>query len=172
VVARLGLEDPGLADELGEIHGELVREHVAMPDHHPGLLARLARHRRLALCSNFSHSPTALRILAERGLAEHLDPVVISDEVDSRKPARPIFEAVLERLGLPPEQAHRVLHVGDRLDADVAGAAAVGMRTAWITRSVRDRDAAFAAYDGPPPDLELRDLGELEQALEAPAAPR
>ena len=89
--------------------------------------------------------------------------IVISEEVDVRKPARGIFDALSGRLGIAPE---RILHVGDQLVADVAGAAAVGMRTAWITRGVRDRDAALAAFDGPSPDLEIRDLAELERLLE------
>ena len=67
-----------------------------------------------------------------------------------RKPRREIFEAVLARLGVAPEQA---LHVGDSLRADVVGAAGLGMRTAWLTRRVRDPRAALEAYDGPAPDF-------------------
>lgn len=163
LVAGLGLDDLSLAAELGELHVELIRTHTTMPGHHAELLSRLAERFRLALCSNFTHSPTALRILEERELRPSFDVVVISDAVDSRKPARPIFEAVIERIGV---DAGRILHVGDRLGADVGGASALGMRTGWITRCVRDRDAALARYDGPAPDLELADLAELESLLD------
>jgi len=162
VVAALGLEDPGLAAELGQLHMDLIRSHTAMPAHHGEVVERLARRFRLALCSNFTHSPTAVRILEERGLRARFEVIVISDAVDSRKPARPIFDAVRERIGVEPSA---ILHVGDRLRADVAGAAARGMRTAWITRCVRDRAEALARYDGPAPDLEVADLAELEPLL-------
>ena len=43
-----------------------------------------------------------------------------------------------------------LLHVGDNLVADIEGAATLGMRTVWLTRKVKDPDAALAAYEGPP----------------------
>jgi HAD superfamily hydrolase (TIGR01509 family) len=162
VVERLGIEDDAMARELGELHVGMIRSHTTMPSHHPELLRRLRKRFRIALCSNFTHSPTALRILDERGLRESFDTLVISDEVDIRKPHRGIFDAVAQRSGVA---AARILHVGDRLGADVAGAAAVGMRTAWITRSVPDPDGALADFTGPAPDLELADLAELEHRL-------
>lgn len=162
VVAQLGLDDVALAAELGEMHVDMLRALTTMPAHHGAVLRRLAERFPLALCSNFTHAPTALRILEECGLFSCFDVIVISDAVDSRKPARPIFDAVTERLGVAPD---RVLHVGDRLEADVGGAAALGMRTAWITRCVRDRERALARYDGASPDLEIADLAELEAHL-------
>ena len=59
-----------------------------------------------------------------------------------------------------------MLHVGDSLDADVAGAAPLGMATAWLTRRVRDPEAALREYAGPKPDHVIADLGELEQLLD------
>ena len=50
-----------------------------------------------------------------------------SDEVGHYKPAPQIFEAALEALGAEPGGA---MHVGDLRRTDVAGAAALGMRTA------------------------------------------
>jgi HAD superfamily hydrolase (TIGR01450 family) len=45
------------------------------------------------------------------------------------KPGRPLFEMALERLECQPGEAAMV---GDSAAADIAGAAAVGMRTVWI----------------------------------------
>jgi HAD superfamily hydrolase (TIGR01509 family) len=139
-----------------------VREQVRVPVHHAPLLAELASVRAIGLCSNFSHSQTALGILEEAGLARHLGAVAISDAVGLRKPRPEIFEAVLARLGVAPEQA---LHVGDSLRADVVGAAGLGMRTAWLTRRVKDPRAALEAYAGPAPDFTIRDLAELPALL-------
>lgn len=161
---QLGVDDPELPQLLTSVHMGLFRGQVRVPAHHERLLAELASSRAIGLCSNFSHSQTALRILEESGLATHLGAVVISDAVGLRKPRREIFEAVLGRLGVAPEQA---LHVGDSLRADVVGAAGLGMRTAWITRRVRDPGAALEAHAGPTPDFVVRDLGELPGLLDA-----
>ena len=64
----------------------------------------------------------------------------------------------LAKLGAAPAE---VLHVGDRLDADVRGAAEVGMATAWITRRVKHVDTALERYDGPAPTYTISDLEEL-----------
>jgi putative hydrolase of the HAD superfamily len=82
---------------------------------------------RLALVSNTSTPGRILRpLLAEQGLAQRVDAIVLSCEVGKRKPHPAIFERALEELGVPPERA---LHVGDRLDADVLGASRLGMTT-------------------------------------------
>ena len=161
---RLGVADPDLPGLLTAVHMGLLREQVRVPAHHAPLLAELASVRSIGLCSNFSHSQTALGILEEAGLARHLTAVVISDAVGLRKPRSEIFDAVLGRLGVAPEQA---LHVGDSLRADVVGAAGLGMKTAWLTRRVKDPRAALEAYDGPAPDFTIRDLAELPDLLGA-----
>ena len=101
-------------------------------------------------------------MLEQAGLLEHFDPVVISEDVGIRKPRAEIFQAVLAGVGVAPAQ---VLHVGDSLDADVSGAAPLGMATAWLTRRVRDPEAALREYEGPKPDHVIGDLAELEPLL-------
>jgi FMN phosphatase YigB (HAD superfamily) len=159
---RLGVTGPDLPALLTNVHMGIFREQVSVPSHHAALLADLASGHAIGLCSNFSHSETALRILEESGLARHLAAIAISDAVGLRKPRREIFEAVLEGLGVPPQQA---LHVGDSLRADVEGAAALGMRTAWLTRRVKDPRASLEAYGGPAPDHTIGDLEELRDLL-------
>jgi HAD superfamily hydrolase (TIGR01549 family) len=61
-----------------------------------------------------------------------VDAVVLSSEVGKRKPHPAIFRRALDELSAEQE---RTVFVGDRLDADVRGAAALGMRTvqaAWF----------------------------------------
>ena len=38
---------------------------------------------------------------------------------------------------------HEVLHVGDSLKADVAGAADLGIPTVWITRRIKEPEKAL-----------------------------
>ena len=162
LVHRLGVDDPALPSVLTELHMGAIRSLARTPAHHGAVLDLLRARFRLGLCSNFSHSPAALAILDAGGLRARFDAIVISHDLGLRKPRREIFAAVLGALGAEP---HEVVHVGDNLDADVAGAAALGMRTAWITRCVADPDAALARHAGPLPTWTIRDLAELDSLL-------
>jgi putative hydrolase of the HAD superfamily len=129
--------------------------------HHADVLAALrARGVALAVCSNFSHSQTALAVLEAAGLRWHFDAILVSDAVGWRKPRPEIFRATLGALGAAPAET---LHVGDSLSADVAGAAALGMRTAWLTRRVPEPEAALAKHEGPRPDHVVADLAQIAE---------
>jgi putative hydrolase of the HAD superfamily len=67
-----------------------------------------------------------LRDLEEMGLLPRLDAIVFSSDVGVRKPRPEIFHRALDELAVEPE---RSVFVGDRLDADVKGAAELGMTT-------------------------------------------
>jgi len=160
VLERLGVAEPGLPLRLTEIHMGVLHAAVSVPAHHEALLAQLRSRVALGLCSNFTHSGTAHRVLEEAGLQGHLDAVVVSDAVGWRKPRPEIFEAVLAELGVARDE---VLHVGDNLRADVGGAGALGLRTAWVTRRVRDPEQRLEQHEGAAPDFVVRDLTELAE---------
>ena len=75
------------------------------------------------------------------------------------KPDRSIFDAACERLGCAPAE---VLHVGDDPHADVIGAHAAGLRSAWINRK-----GASWSHTGAAPHAVCTDLHELVAWLEA-----
>ncbi len=159
LAARLECRDVlSAAKSMTEIHMGILHAAVTIPSHHEAVLASLAVDYSLALCSNFSHAPTARKILRESGFDDHIKTIVISDEVGIRKPRPEIFDAVRDSFGFA---AHEILHVGDKLRADVAGAAGIGMRTVWLTRCVRDPEASLAKFDGPRPDFAIEDLMDL-----------
>lgn len=162
VLAGLGVEAGGLSTRLTQLHMELLRSQVRAVAHHAELLAQLRARVRLAVCSNFTHSQTALAVLEDAGLRWHFDAVVVSDAVGFRKPRPEIFRAVLGALDLAPEE---VLHVGDNLAADVAGAAALGLRTAWVTRRVPKAAEALARHKGVQPDHVVADLAEIAEIV-------
>lgn len=93
----------------------------------------------------------------ELGIGKYFDARVFSDEVRVRKPDRRIFERALDRLGLRPEE---VVHVGDDVDADVAGAKALGMRAIWFNTGFWPGAHTNRA------DEEIHDHKELLEALE------
>lgn len=79
------------------------------------------------------------------------------------KPQPGIFLAALDRLGV---SGASVLVVGDRLDTDVAGAAAAELDSALVLSGATDREAAEAALarapeDGTRPTAVADDLGTL-----------
>jgi len=162
VAERLGIADESLPVAWTDLHMGMIESKVRVPDHHGRVLDALAERVPLALCSNFTHSPTAVGILDQSQLGDRLGVVVISDRVGWRKPYEPIFRALLAALGTKPEET---LHVGDNLRADVGGAAALGMQTAWITRVFDDPDEIAARYDGPPPDHVVSDLSDLVRVI-------
>ena len=167
LLERLDLAVPELAERLTQIHMATIQALVAVPDHHAPLLRALSGQVRVGLCSNFTHAATALDVVESAGFREYFDAVVISDSVGWRKPRKEIFQAVLEALDVAPEE---VLHVGDSLRADIAGAASLGMRTAWITRRVREPEAQLRDHVGPPPDHQVADLAELLEIVDGPGS--
>ncbi|MBK7951719.1 MAG: HAD family hydrolase [Deltaproteobacteria bacterium] len=159
LAARLGCADPdAVAAGLTRVHMGALRDAVSVPDHHEPVLIALARGYRLGLCSNFSDAGTARAVLGDAGFVPHLRSIVISEEVGIRKPRPEIFEAAAAGLDLEPRE---ILHVGDSLSADVAGASAFGMKTVWLTRRIREPEAELARHRGPRPDFALDDLRDL-----------
>jgi putative hydrolase of the HAD superfamily len=166
LVERLGLDEVGLASTLTDTHMGMIKDQIQIPDHHLKTLQNLGRRVSLGLCSNFSHAAMLLGVLNESGLGAPLDSLLISESFGMRKPRPEIFDAVLDELGV---EAAATLHVGDNLLADISGAAALGIRTAWITRRVTDPERALRDYDGPAPDFIIEDLSEIEALLDGEA---
>lgn len=154
----LSLCDDALVESWRSEHLGRLRAQVRAVSHHPELLRVLRARVPIGLCSNFTDTETALGVLDDASLAGCFDALAISETVGWRKPRREIFDALTGGLGVAPRE---VLHVGDNLDADIAGAAGIGMRTVWVTRRVADPSAAFLRYRGPRPDFTIGDLSEL-----------
>lgn len=77
------------------------------------------------------------------------------------KPARPLLDAALNRIG-----AQRPLVVGDRLDTDIAGARAAGLDSLLVLSGVADAVALLAAPPEQRPDHLGADLRVLRGSLE------
>jgi putative hydrolase of the HAD superfamily len=82
--------------------------------------------------------------LARSGLLDRLDVVVFSTDLGVRKPDARLFRRALDELDVAPEDA---LFVGDRLEHDVRGAAAVGMKTMQALWFHVDADADGSEAD-------------------------
>lgn len=147
---HVGIEDEALAAHLNRIYLRRRFEDIELyPDVAPALDA-LAPHYSLGLLSNGNSYPERC------GLGGRFSFAIFSQDVGFEKPDRRIFEIACSRAGCSPDE---LLHVGDSLETDVAGANGVGARSVWLNRKGKPHDGDVA------PDLEIRSLREIPAAL-------
>src|SRR5207245_4521496 len=118
------------------------------------ILERLRRRYRLGIVSNFTGNLQPC--LEELDLARLF--VVVSDStvVGWSKPDARIFAHTLAALQVP---AQRAWMVGDNFEADIRGAANLGMQTCWLAPAER------VAPDGPAPTARIQSLPDVERVL-------
>jgi putative hydrolase of the HAD superfamily len=157
------LEDHGLHEtEAGMLASKLWLfqgcEHLVQP--YEGcleLVRALAGVHTLGVITNGPIHPQTIKFEALR-MVEHFHPelFVTSEHAGCFKPDEAIFRYALERAGVEP---HEAVHVGDSLEADVAGAQGAGMRAVWFNAKGQQ------AEDGVVPDATVTSYGELAGAL-------
>lgn len=157
---RLGLDldssSPIVAGATMAFAEEFMR-HVTLDEQAVAVLEKLHEKYKLGLVSNFA-IPECVRMLLDNfGLTRFFDVVIISGEVNRRKPSSEIFEMALHGLGV---DAARTIFIGDMLDLDVVGPKTVGMKTVLIKRKPADENP-----EDPKPDATITHLSELLVAL-------
>lgn len=145
-----------LGEELAHVYLQERRSRYRLYDDVPAALDRLSRDYRLVMVTN-GMSDLQREKVAAVGLAKWFDRIVVSGEIRSWKPDSRIFRHALELAEVPCEEA---LMIGDNLERDVAGAGAVGIRTAWIRRYEH-----LTPIAGIEPHLTVADLPALAHAL-------
>jgi 2-haloalkanoic acid dehalogenase type II len=96
----------------------------------------------LGIVSNIDDDQLA-HLLEIAAIGAYFDSILSSEQAQSCKPDRSIFEAALQRAGCAPQEA---LFVGDTIAQDIAGANRVGMRSVLL----------WHREDRHPPDTEPR----------------
>jgi putative hydrolase of the HAD superfamily len=150
---RLHGDDPALAEAAFEVFFEARHQVTLYDDVLPGL-ERLAARYRLVAVSNGNAE------LARVGLGRWFSGSVSARLHGVAKPDPSIFLAACDAAGASPRQ---VLHLGDDLDADIAGALAAGLHAGWICRP----DGAHASADPHAGAHRFADLLEVAAALGA-----
>lgn len=84
---------------------------------------------KLGLISNAIDAEALRLFLKRESFDRYFSSVIISADVNMKKPAREIFEMSLDQLELEPEKA---VYIGDRYEADVLGPRSVGMSAVYI----------------------------------------
>ena len=98
------------------------------------------------------------------GLAELLEFIVTSAEVGYRKPHPRAFKAALAHW--PDIRPDEIAMVGDRLDADIAGAKRAGLFAVWMRHQpAKGEDRQERPWGPDAPDAVIRRLGDLPKTL-------
>jgi HAD superfamily hydrolase (TIGR01549 family) len=130
-------------------------------DCHPTLETLRRQGYRLGLISNAGDDKDVQILIDKAGVRGYFEVILTSAAQGIRKPNPRIFQAALERLGLPPQQA---VMVGDTLGADILGAHNAGLYSIWITRRA-DTPANRAHAQTIRPHAAIASLAELPALL-------
>jgi 2-haloacid dehalogenase len=149
---RIRLPD-GQVERLAGLYDNLQ----PFPDAAPALRALAGRGYQLAVLSNGT-SAMIDNCLGNSGLGEYFGLRISVDEVRVFKPSPVVYGHAAGRLSVPVGQVRLVTCNA----FDCVGAAAVGMRTAWVNRLAAPFDTI-----GQPPDLTVPALDQLPAALAA-----
>jgi putative hydrolase of the HAD superfamily len=133
--------------------------YVSLDEDAPDVLSKLHGKYKLGLVSNFGIPECGRALLDIFGLSKFFDFIVISGEVNQRKPSPRIFKNALQTLGV---DASKAVFVGDMLDLDIMGPKSVGMKTVLIERKPIKEDTDIK------PDKTIKRLTELLTILENP----
>ncbi len=169
IVQTLSMLDEGLPGRIGPDGIERLWEVIdaslddSPPTLMPGALEAVQELSRkpvkLGIISNTGNSSGKAygRMLKAMGIDGFFDVVSLSNDLAMAKPCPQIFRHTLDGLGVKPG---RSLHVGDNPAADVAGAAAVGMKTAWLVGPNRSNLTVQ-------PDYFAVDISEIPSIVDA-----
>ena len=142
----IGWPDEALASKLNSFYLKHRFEDIEpYPDVIPSLDI-LGQNYTLGLLSNGNGYPE------QCGLPDRFAFVVFSQDVGVDKPDSKIFFTTCEKAGCKPEE---LMHVGDSLESDVAGANGVGAVSVWLNRNNEKNDTGIV------PDYEICSFSEI-----------
>ena len=121
------------------------------------VLRKLHQKYKLGLVSNFGIPECGRSLLGKFGLKGFFDVVVISGEINRRKPSPEIFKRALRALDV---SASKAVFVGDMIDLDIKGPKSIGIKAVLIERRPMKTNADVK------PDFVIKNLPELFDVLE------
>lgn len=180
VLQRIGYDfdvSNPMAVEGTRIFAHKFMQHVYLDDEALGVLEKLRGKYRLGLVSNFAIPECVWTLLDKFGLTEFFDVILISGEINKRKPSPEVFKKALKILNV---DASRAVFVGDSPSVDINGAKNAGIRAILIKKQVTKRIAdlnpnrimsilrgvLLKRADNAPPDIIVKSLRDLLVSLE------
>jgi putative hydrolase of the HAD superfamily len=150
---EFGLEDKELAKEMGEkyVQWSPYKKHLF-----PGtyaLLDYLKSKYRLHIITNGFSEVQSIK-LRESKLEDYFEHIIISENTPVKKPHPKIFRYALHLAGAEPAES---MMIGDDLEVDIKGAAAIGMDQIWTNFT--------GAKSNFTPTFEVHSLMEIKDIL-------
>jgi putative hydrolase of the HAD superfamily len=150
-IAAIGSDNHELAAHLNSVYLKHRFENIELyPDVLPMLDSIAGRHV-LGLVSNGNSHPDRC------GLRGRFSFVILAQNVGVEKPDPAIFQAACREADCSAEE---LMHIGDSLDTDVAGARRAGALSVWLNRDRKPNHTDIR------PDYEIQSLTELENFLD------
>lgn len=151
-------EKSRLAKGAADAYIEELSRYVHPDENAIPVLKKLREHGyKIGVVSNFSIPEGARWLIAKHGLEKLLDTIIISGEINRRKPSPEIFFKALSNLRV---DATRAVFIGDTPDTDIEGAKKVGMKTILIKRGDTNLENTKSK-----PDFTIRNLKEILEIL-------
>lgn len=145
------VSDPVVSGATKAFADEFMR-YVSVDKDAVKVLGELKKRFKLGLISNFAIPECCREMLETFGLREFFDLIIISAEVNKRKPSPKIFRKALHDMNVDASES---VFVGDMPDLDVKGPQNVGIKAILIERRTTEKEANVK------PDRVIRSLTEL-----------
>lgn len=148
-----GIREPGLDVELSDFYLHYAPRIVRLEPGAFELLSYLSGRYSLHLITNGFSEVQQIKLSHGR-IGHFFEQIITSEEAGAKKPDPAIFRLAIMRSGA---HAHESLMVGDDLEADIAGAMAIGMDQVFYNPTGIVANIA--------PTYEIRSLSELRKML-------
>lgn len=150
--AAFGFSEPDAINRMADRYIEISPLKTLVFDGAHETLAYLQNKYQLAVITNGFNEVVSLK-MANCRLEPYFGHVQTSEDAGFQKPHPAIFQLVLQKFGVDPQQA---LMIGDNLDTDIAGAKATGIHALLF-----DPWERHLSY----PDPKITNLNQLKQIL-------
>jgi len=154
-----------IVTEATETFANEFEQYVCLDEDAVHVLQELQKKYKLGLVSNFAIPECVWKLLEKFQLKTYFNVVIISGEINKRKPSREIFQKALNALAV---NASETIFVGDTLNMDIKGAKTLGMKAVLIQRQTVTTDTPKSFIWKPPkededlkPDITIKRLKEL-----------
>ncbi|WP_339160702.1 HAD-IA family hydrolase [Siminovitchia sp. FSL W7-1587] len=141
---QLGIDDPDLGSELGELFPQNRRKVPFVYDDTFQVLDTLTKDYRLVLITNGSPSLQNIKLTITPELRPYFEEIIISGDYGKGKPDKGIFEHALSLMSLHNDEA---IMVGDNLNTDILGANRAGIKSVWINREQKERNEVVPSFE-------------------------
>ena len=139
-------------------------QYIAFDDLVPTLEYLQSKGYRLVICSN-AIQPLKIRLILENNkLTAFFDPIIISGEVNCRKPDPKIIQLIKSKF--PGVKDYEYVIIGDLIDRDILCGLKSNIRTIWFTNEILDPKQCFKKLPNIKPDFIFAHYLQLKSLID------